>query len=1424
LSSTSSTSPSSSFSLFGPAVPTSVAASVLGSPSAPAAPILAQVGIGAPLPAGLEAVTVPVLPAQLLAWQMRNFPPETYSLRLDSHVVRLMGVYAGDAGAGQLLRRVALRLLGTTLSGTRFGTLDQLWGRLFGVQRAASELLPVNPSTGSALDVYTDTATPSIWQSAHAVDASYRSRLFGFAQGIGYGATLRGVAQIAEAVLGTPVDVYERFAFPAQALVPSSGQLTNLLSAHDSDLVEITTTTTTSTNITPAATSLFTYIISSVSSFSASFSVPEACVLYAVVSWESGSATTSVKLQDFSTAGLSWSTRIGTSRPPYYESIQTLWTYVSTPGTYTIAGNMSAEIDDLCMVVVGITGVSPTAPFTTASGFPLVPSSSGSIGISAQASGPYDLVLFAVASPYLTSFTAGTGATLVGGVTNTGGAYYEELGVFTSGPTSQGQLVVINETNNDAYVLIQDAFAPATSTPTTTSTTVAEVGDWTSAGALLAQSTGETLVPGALEMFPPSSGPYSAVSGIASAPGVVPGLVYTAAGRFQAVSASSEVAVGIVWVQSDGSLVPAILGGERPDSSVGVPIGDFAPWTFVMVSATAPTDASSAVVEALASGTDYSGPLPVPSPPALSSAAASGTGSSDYQITYADQYGESLASSVASISVQAVAVALDMYASDPVSGPTVVGAAASGSISITTAHDNEVIVVVMGVYGQPTTDLSCSVDGVALSSQGSASATSSATNAALLFDGIIPVSGTHTLAWVNTGTIGYGIFIVSFQTIAGVTTTGADYFSSGPGYFSGASSPTISNGYVVSYQQLASTTLPASPTWTESGVAGVVTELSSGLTGDWNSWYVGGWEITSACIISYPASADSGWLNVGAAYPAVTVDIAIDWSLPYRNLIPDSAFADDSTATAGWTVGSAGWTVGSNWTAALEAPSGPAPIGMLTPNWYVATRANTTAGNGYVVTGSISVPSGSSLVFSVYLKASVDGPYSLVVSDQTGAVQQSEAVQVTTTWERYSFAFKVWAETTSITCWITDNPNTAPVAGTTISMVGFQLEYQPSTNVLSPADASFETGVGSWGGGANEVSAVQSTAEALDGSHSLLVTMGTTPSTNNWVAQQGQVAVVPGATYTAFASVYPLTAATFWMDLLYFDANGTYIEDTYGPTANLAANAWAQVPPQTSVPPSNAAFATIDVRLDTTVASQQFYVDEAGIFPGTVTTWTAGGFAGVGGAIITRSDGNYARGASQAHPVTLPAPSQQATVDDYEVPPNNPYSYTAVTQVVVNSTVTLTSPASAASSDETLTTSGWWELDPTNPSSAVSAQVTNWQPVNTLPATAHQVMGQKVMNFVQDVPLNQDFSATFEVFHAAIYDALEALLTSGATIFISSPFAATDTGWFKVGPQSGGLSTGNGVQTKQATLLPSTAAAPHRTIQITAIAAARPPT
>lgn len=154
-----------------------------------------------PLVSGVDRATNMLLPDAPTMQQLRNFPEDLYDLRNSSRLVRLMKVLLGDAGAGQLRKRMLVTRLEADLSGANFFDLDRFYGAIFGALRQPSEALTINPMD--------DTATPDEWDALMAADAGYRERIAELAKAIAMGGTVPGLQQVAEAIVQAPVDIYE---------------------------------------------------------------------------------------------------------------------------------------------------------------------------------------------------------------------------------------------------------------------------------------------------------------------------------------------------------------------------------------------------------------------------------------------------------------------------------------------------------------------------------------------------------------------------------------------------------------------------------------------------------------------------------------------------------------------------------------------------------------------------------------------------------------------------------------------------------------------------------------------------------------------------------------------------------------------------------------------------------------------------------------------------------------------------------------------------------------------------------------------------------------------------------------------------------------------------------------------------------------
>jgi hypothetical protein len=207
----------------------------------------------------------------------------------------------------------------------------------------------------------------------------------------------------------------------------------------------------------------------------------------------------------------------------------------------------------------------------------------------------------------------------------------------------------------------------------------------------------------------------------------------------------------------------------------------------------------------------------------------------------------------------------------------------------------------------------------------------------------------------------------------------------------------------------------------------------------------------------------------------------------------------------------------------------------------------------------------------------------------------------------------------------------------------------------------------------------------------------------------------------------------------------------------------------------------------------------------------------------TDGTNTYVRFASPANPGTYPISGAFAVVD-YEIIPSVFYTYTAQVLYIPTTANEALASASLSTSAQSVTTAGWWELNPLLPTTqAVFAQAITWEPQVTEQSAAHLVMGQSVPNVVANVMGGLDGQATFQTFSPQIYAVLQAILQSQQTIFVSSPWGPTDSAYVRFGPQTGGLSTGTGNKVQDSSLMASTLNNMTRTTDVTWVAQNQPP-
>lgn len=270
-----------------------------------------------------------------------------------------------------------------------------------------------------------------------------------------------------------------------------------------------------------------------------------------------------------------------------------------------------------------------------------------------------------------------------------------------------------------------------------------------------------------------------------------------------------------------------------------------------------------------------------------------------------------------------------------------------------------------------------------------------------------------------------------------------------------------------------------------------------------------------------------------------------------------------------------------------------------------------------------------------------------------------------------------------------------------------------------------------------------------------------------------------------------------------------YGRTTYDLIASTQALAYEDIgaAPGTATPPT------------TNTTGETHYIDEVGLFQGTKTQWSPGGFVGQTVVQVMASDDGGVTWASirdTVTPVAIPTSNQTVDLVDYEATPGKVRQYQAFTQ---DPGLGVESNPSATASATTSTTS-WWMIDPLNPGNALSLFVNGHSSSQTEQSTAHYTVGNPFPTITASTVGGSDGTLAVQTVTQAEYNALRTLMGSQAIQWLISPLG--DGLYVRVGPQPGGMSSGYGNATRQSQLSPSSAANPVVVTNVTYVEVAKP--
>jgi hypothetical protein len=275
-----------------------------------------------------------------------------------------------------------------------------------------------------------------------------------------------------------------------------------------------------------------------------------------------------------------------------------------------------------------------------------------------------------------------------------------------------------------------------------------------------------------------------------------------------------------------------------------------------------------------------------------------------------------------------------------------------------------------------------------------------------------------------------------------------------------------------------------------------------------------------------------------------------------------------------------------------------------------------------------------------------------------------------------------------------DIPSLAAAAGTDPN-TGCPITTLTATsndNLLSAADSSFEATVGTWvGTGATRVS---SSAWAEDQSYSLLVTAtGNAASTVSMPTGLSATPVPASSILTLMATARQASLGqNASLKYTFYDASGTIIGvQTTLVTAACTSGGTFLSGQVTS--PSNAAFVSIAVTVATTTTGQTWNLDETGVFTGTSSVWSLGGYANL---TTTVHEFQYSDDQVNWFDVRNGGSVQQGvSAIDYESPFNQPRYYRARAQGLFSGQPVYSNWSPVTST--TLASNRYWFVDPLNP-------------------------------------------------------------------------------------------------------------------------------
>jgi hypothetical protein len=150
---------------------------------------------------GYDWNVFPYLAPRSTASRMVHFSQDVYNISASTHLYNLVDALCGDGGAGTLKKELLFANFEQNLNTIFFRDLDNIFGKIAGFWRYASETYTYDPAN--------QMLTTDEWNEVMTKDAWYRQRIKDFMMALSLGGTPQGFIMMCRAALGVDCELYE---------------------------------------------------------------------------------------------------------------------------------------------------------------------------------------------------------------------------------------------------------------------------------------------------------------------------------------------------------------------------------------------------------------------------------------------------------------------------------------------------------------------------------------------------------------------------------------------------------------------------------------------------------------------------------------------------------------------------------------------------------------------------------------------------------------------------------------------------------------------------------------------------------------------------------------------------------------------------------------------------------------------------------------------------------------------------------------------------------------------------------------------------------------------------------------------------------------------------------------------------------------